>query len=66
MTANAAALLELMARAITKIIPTKGEPIKKTCPTPLRIKFIVPERGSKKITTLVSLFMKIYSFVAAR
>ncbi len=48
MTAKAAALLELMARAITKIIPTKGDPIKKTWATPLRMKFIVPEIGSIK------------------
>jgi hypothetical protein len=30
MTAKAAALFELIARAMTNIIPTKGEPIKKT------------------------------------
>jgi hypothetical protein len=30
MTAKAAALFELIARATTKIIPTRGDPMKKT------------------------------------
>ena len=50
MIAKAAALFELMARAITNMIPTKGDPMKKTWATPFRIKFIVPEIGSIKIT----------------
>ena len=41
--ANTAAFQELARSPRIKIIPTKGEPMKNTWPTPARTVFIVPE-----------------------